>query len=139
MVTQLMTSGMVVLFVNEQPHITDNFPLLSELSPIPQSPGTPKSPSLSLRSASSTSDISLPPLEELPKLEHLGKSRPRRNKTRAVSRAALHSDRSIEDIKEVSSGIDEFFERREVSREYVEPLTEDREKEKGDEEKRDDR
>lgn len=108
----------------------------ADLSPIPQSPSTPKSPSLSLRSASSVSDISLPPLEELPKLEHLQKSRPRRNKTKAASRAVVRSDKSIEDIQEmVDSGMEEFFERKEIRKTLIEAEAEG--KEKGDDEKED--
>ena len=86
------------------------------------------------------SDVPLPVFEtEAPKLEHLGKLRPKRVKTRAVSKGGIPIGQSSEDITEVvDSGVQEFFERKEVLKEYVEVKGEDKNKEKGDEEKRDD-
>ena len=114
------------------------FFLLTDPSPLPPASPSPsielpKSPQDGSRPASQASIPSTPGSESLPdfgsltpetapKLDHLVKSRPKRFKTHAPSRATVRQDSKPDEVdSSVDSGISDFFDRKSVSRELVTP------------------
>lgn len=67
---------------------------------------------------------SLPLNTEAPKLEHLGKARPKRAKTKAMGRPVIRAeDILIEEAELVDHGVDTFFENKPVAKEVTKEVT----------------